>query len=952
MRCRVSEDCPRQSTLMGPLFCNLFMNSLNKFRGAAQVGIGAVIAGFGCSDPDVCGVEPCEEQSQQLEAGAGGSAGSDSDGGSGGSSGGRRQTAGFGGSVSNSGASGGGAGSGEPRAGAGGGASEQSCSDGELNGNEADVDCGGSCDSLCGDDKDCGQASDCLSGVCSSSICAPASCSDGVLNGDESSKDCGGSCDSQCLIGTTCQVEADCGSSICAGGLCASGACEDGQLNGDETGVDCGGSCAVNCATAQACIVGADCSSGSCIGEQCVAASCDDGVLNGSETGVDCGGICVANCAEGVGCATGADCVSSTCTAGQCGAATVVASCDDTELNGDETGVDCGGSCNSCGRGLACNSVADCSTVGCVDGQCVIGPTAGLVLLTSSGPPPFNVSVTSIAGLGDAAIASTTYQFEEGQGFASATTHTYTAAGSYTVTQRVTDTNGFASEASSSVFVVNVATGGVLFSETDTSNDVFVAPDGLTLEFTTFSTVGARTESAISAGQGFFYYEGERLSEPYFFSIGLVTSNFDLTEDAGNDSQSLAVETTQGVLYDSANLGGFDPDSVDHYGFAVDYRGANPTVYVIADGDLVATVDMSTGAPLYAYAGGLRSIVGPQVRINTGNDTENFPFFYDVAGILSSNGVSPAGLVLGFGATNAAAPSNRPVLNISGSTSVALGGTINLAATASDAEDGNITGNIRWSDRSVPYAERAILVGASAGFDMNTLGVHPIEVTVTDNSGLVATEVVDITVTGTLPQFNPVQLEADSRSGVGIVVSGDGISAKFNNGDKYGIRANQGLLNGYQYFEIERFGPIVNQGGGLVIAGGNLNPYSPIDVPASCSVNYIASIWRNLISLASYDEPSTAFYGFAVDYRGRTPVVHIITENAGGGAELSVSFDLDDVTVPIYPLLYGNPSGNGQANDARMNFTGPFHYAPASVLGNNGVDTSGLQLGWGAVNSN
>ena len=50
--------------------------------------------------------------------------------------------------------------------------------------------------------------------------------------------------------------------------------------------------------------------------------TCDDGIQNGDETGVDCGGSCPP-CDD-------------------------VATCDDGIQNGDETGVDCGGSCPPC----------------------------------------------------------------------------------------------------------------------------------------------------------------------------------------------------------------------------------------------------------------------------------------------------------------------------------------------------------------------------------------------------------------------------------------------------------------------------------------------------------------------------------------------------------------------------------------------------------------------------
>ena len=75
--------------------------------------------------------------------------------------------------------------------------------------------------------------------------------------------------------------------------------------------------------------------------------TCDDGILNGDETGVDCGGSCAAcaTCDDGIlnGDETGVDC------GGSCAAC---ATCDDGILNGDETGIDCGGpDCEPCQTG-------------------------------------------------------------------------------------------------------------------------------------------------------------------------------------------------------------------------------------------------------------------------------------------------------------------------------------------------------------------------------------------------------------------------------------------------------------------------------------------------------------------------------------------------------------------------------------------------------------------------
>ena len=49
--------------------------------------------------------------------------------------------------------------------------------------------------------------------------------------------------------------------------------------------------------------------------------TCDDGIANGDETDVDCGGSCANDCALGEACLSGADCVSTVCTNNRCVAA-------------------------------------------------------------------------------------------------------------------------------------------------------------------------------------------------------------------------------------------------------------------------------------------------------------------------------------------------------------------------------------------------------------------------------------------------------------------------------------------------------------------------------------------------------------------------------------------------------------------------------------------------------
>jgi hypothetical protein len=65
-------------------------------------------------------------------------------------------------------------------------------------------------------------------------------------------------------------------------------------------------------ACGNACAAGAFCEAG-----RCVTGRCNDGARNGDETDVDCGGSCAA-CAACRGCRSGNDCATGLCEAGQC----------------------------------------------------------------------------------------------------------------------------------------------------------------------------------------------------------------------------------------------------------------------------------------------------------------------------------------------------------------------------------------------------------------------------------------------------------------------------------------------------------------------------------------------------------------------------------------------------------------------------------------------------------
>src|SRR5215468_7574560 len=77
---------------------------------------------------------------------------------------------------------------------------------------------------------------------------------------------------------------------------------------------------------------------------------CTDQIHNGDETGVDCGGSC-GKCNIGDHCKINNDCDDANCVAGVCTALP----CDNGVKDNDETDIDCGGPmCRKCSGGRSC----------------------------------------------------------------------------------------------------------------------------------------------------------------------------------------------------------------------------------------------------------------------------------------------------------------------------------------------------------------------------------------------------------------------------------------------------------------------------------------------------------------------------------------------------------------------------------------------------------------------
>ncbi|HKQ70427.1 MAG TPA: hypothetical protein VJT73_13855 [Polyangiaceae bacterium] len=486
-----------------------------------------------------------------------------------------------------------------------------------------------------------------------------------------------------------------------------------------------------------------------------------------------------------------------------------------------------------------------------------------------------------------------------------------------------------------------------LLSNVDKMPGVVLTPDRLGMELRTLAREGVRSDTAIDPGTGIYYFEGERLVDEPWMIVGVATLAAPLDGSPNDTGQGLDVDTGDGSWFDSK--------ATSRYGFIVDYRLSHPTVHVIGVGYwggariVYSSTLARISAPLYIFVGGLRRNVGPQMRINTGNDTTNFPFFYDPVAMMNDAHLADAGqLVRGWGGSHAAPRDEAPVLTMSKDVSAPYGSPVTLTATARDFEEGDLTSKIEWGDLATPRGARVSGRGGSFTFTPDAIGVHEVEAAITDAAGKTTRASVEVTVMGTLPTYLPVQLVPDAQSAGGVILTPNGLGAHFTASAKIGIRANQGLYRGFQYFEIHREVGPVNVGGGIVTKDGNLDPYGPWDVPPSCSVNMEGGAWRELMFDVDFttklkNQNTETYFGFAVDYRGTSPIVYVVA----GGIVVDV-IAVTNATVPVYPMLYGYPVSSGTAADETINFGAtPFHYDPKAALSSLGVDVRTLQVGWG-----
>jgi hypothetical protein len=138
---------------------------------------------------------------------------------------------------------------------------------------------------------------------------------------------------------------------------------------------------------------------------------------------------------------------------------------------------------------------------------------------------------------------------------------------------------------------------------------------------------------------------------------------------------------------------------------------------------------------------------------------------------------------------------------------------------------------------------------------------------------------------------------------------------------------------------------------GVIVRDGALAPLNLVNIPWCATVFMTGFTTYNANSVANWN-PLYDHYGFAVDYRGEHPIVHIIVGSASdpGGAQLASTIVMKDVWTPVHPFVAGVWLSEDRAPDVTLNFGAdkmnvPFLFTPLNVLGPDRA--GGIKPGWG-----
>lgn len=240
-------------------------------------------------------------------------------------------------------------------------------------------------------------------------------------------------------------------------------------------------------------------------------------------------------------------------------------------------------------------------------------------------------------------------------------------------------------------------------------------------------------------------------------------------------------------------------------------------------------------------------------------------------------------------------------------------------------------------------------------------------------SGTAATKVVLATEAGTsrgiltsedgLQAYMTAQLNPDCVFGLSAFLNGSYLGAPYSTDAcaKRAIRTNVPIALGeFRYFETHRlidnlpgnFGPSL--GHGLIDSTAAIDPYCCLAsntstapdsrTPMSMSLNSAGGVYKQLFNVGGFDNLTTLYVGFAVDYRTAPAKVYYVTTSASTGLPvLSGPVTLESLTGNVvYPMVYGDPMSDvSPAMEINAGLK-PFHYSLTDVRAQ--LVTAGVDL--------
>ena len=233
------------------------------------------------------------------------------------------------------------------------------------------------------------------------------------------------------------------------------------------------------------------------------------------------------------------------------------------------------------------------------------------------------------------------------------TTFTFTPAdiGIHDITATVRDRGGKVTQRTTRVVVEGALENPdtVRLTPSDSSGrGIELDPDGLGVFFTEEGKRGIRANQGLYGA--FWYFEARPANAEMDAGIGLTIRGGSLDpywDQFVPPSASVnALGSTWRNLIHRSTL----PDELRNrpIGFAVDYRGETPTVYVIIGGAVRDTIEMTDATvPVYPFVYGnpTSNQTPPDIRVNFGASQ----FAYDPMTALMASDIDPSGLVLGWG---------------------------------------------------------------------------------------------------------------------------------------------------------------------------------------------------------------------------------------------------------------------------------------------------------------